>query len=681
MLAIFKREFKSYFQNVIGWLFVAALLAVYGLYFYVYNLKNGYPYISYDLNGIGFIMMIAVPILTMRSLSDEKKTKTDQLMLTSPVSVGKIVAGKYFAMAAVYTIDIALFALSPLVLSIYGKVALSEAYVALFGYWLYGLSCIAVGLFISSISESVIISAILTFTALFLSYMMQSITGLISSSGNLLTKVLNCFDLYTPFENFVSGCFSVTSAAYYVTVILLLCFLTTQSIQKRRWAFSKKMIGTGAFSAGMIVVMCAICVVVNLVVTALPAKYTSIDCSATRLYSLTNDTKDRVSKLDEDITIYVLNSKKSKDAKIDETINRYKDLSSHIKVKYVDPVTSPKFYQDYTDTTPTTNSLIIESKNRSKVIDYNDIYEYDSSSYYYGYQSQSSITGYDAEGQITSAIEYVTMDADELPVIYQITGHNETEIGSNFQSVVSKANANLKSLELFNEEKVPEDATAIIINSPTVDFNEEDAQKVIDYLNGGGKALIVGCYAYNDELANFNKILSAYNVSFKTGVIAENDSSKYYQNPLYLLPTVETTDYTSDATDGYVFLAGSCAINYPEDTDDVTYTKLLSTSDSAVLKKDWKNITTSKAEDADENGPFTTGLAVNDSSTGASIVVFGTPYVVDDSYDNAVSGNNADMFKDVITSMTGNVELASSVIPVKDYTLSNITIKDRKSVV
>ena len=681
MLAIFKREFKSYFQNVIGWLFVAALLAVYGLYFYVYNLKNGYPYISYDLNGIGFIMMIAVPILTMRSLSDEKKTKTDQLMLTSPVSVGRIVAGKYFAMAAVYTIDIALFALSPLVLSIYGKVALSEAYVALFGYWLYGLSCIAVGLFISSISESVIISAILTFAALFLSYMMQSITGLISSSGNLLTKVLNCFDLYTPFENFVSGCFSVTSAAYYVTVTLLLCFLTTQSIQKRRWAFSKKMIGTGAFSAGMIVIMCAICVVVNLVVTALPAKYTSIDCSATKLYSLTNDTKDRVSKLDEDITIYVLNSKKSKNANINETINRYTDLSRHIQVKYVDPATSPKFYQDYTDTTPTTNSLIIESKNRSKVIDYNDIYEYDSSSYYYGYQSQSSITGYDAEGQITSAIEYVTMDADELPVIYQITGHNETEIGSNFQSVVSKANANLKSLELFNEEKVPDDATAIIINSPTVDFNEEDAQKVIDYLNSGGKALIIGCYAYNDELANFNKILAAYNVSFKTGVVAENDSSKYYQNPLYLLPTVETTDYTSDATDGYVFLAGSCAINYPEDTDDVTYTKLLSTSDSAVLKKDWKNITTSKAEDADENGPFTTGLAVNDSSTGASIVVFGTPYVVDDSYDNAVSGNNADMFKDVITSMTGNVELASSVIPVKDYTLSNITINTLQAVV
>ena len=681
MWAIFKREFKSYFQSVVGWLFVAALLAVYGLYYYVYNLKNGYPYISYDLKGIAFIMMIAVPILTMRSLSDERKSKTDQLMLTAPVSVGKIVAGKYLAMAAVFTVDIIIFAISPLVLSIFGTVALGESYVALLGFWLYGCACIAVGLFISSISESVIISAILTFAALFISYMMQSITGLISSSGNLLTKVLDCFDLYTPFEGYMSGCLDVTSSVYYITVVLLLCFITTQSIQKRRWAFSRKKIGTGVFSAGLIVVVCVLTVVVNLIVATLPATYTSLDFSYTQLFALTDDTKDYLQKLDSDITIYVLNSEKSKDAKIDETLERYKGLSSHIKVEYVDPSTSPNFYQDYTDSAPTTNSLIVVSDSRSKVIDYNDIYDYETSMDYSTYQYTQTITGYDAEGQITSAIEYVTMDADTLPVVYQITGHNETTLGSNFTDVISKANANLESLELFNEEKVPDDASAIIINSPTVDFNEADAQKVIDYLNGGGKAVIIGCYAYNDDLPNFNKILETYNVSFKTGVVAENDGTKYYQNPLYVLPTVKATDYTSDATDGYVFLAGTCAIEYPDNTDTVTYTQMLTTSDSSVLKKDWKNITTSKAEDGDENGPFTTGLAINDSDTGASVIVFGTPYVVDDSYDNAVSGNNADMFKDVITSMTGNVELASSVIPEKDYTLSNITINTLSAVV
>ncbi len=681
MWAIFKREFKSYFQNVVGWLFVAALLAVYGLYYYVYNLKNGYPYISYDLKGIAFIMMIAVPILTMRSLSDERKSKTDQLMLTAPVSVGKIVAGKYLAMAAVFTVDIIIFAISPLILSIFGTVALGESYVALLGFWLYGCACIAVGLFISSISESVIISAILTFAALFISYMMQSITGLISSSGNLLTKVLDCFDLYTPFEGYMSGCLDVTSSVYYITVVLLLCFLTTQSIQKRRWAFSRKKIGTGVFSAGLIVVVCVLTVVVNLIVATLPATYTSLDFSYTQLFAMTDDTKDYLQKLDSDITIYVLNSEKSKDAKIDETLERYQGLSSHIKVEYVDPSTSPNFYQDYTDSAPTTNSLIVVSDSRSKVIDYNDIYDYETSMDYSTYQYTQTITGYDAEGQITSAIEYVTMDADTLPVVYQITGHNETTLGSNFTDVISKANANLQSLELFNEEKVPDDASAIIINSPTVDFNEADAQKVIDYLNGGGKAVIIGCYAYNDDLPNFNKILETYNVSFKTGVVAENDGTKYYQNPLYVLPTVKATDYTSDATDGYVFLAGTCAIEYPDNTDTVTYTQMLTTSDSSVLKKDWKNITTSKAEDGDENGPFTTGLAINDSDTGASVIVFGTPYVVDDSYDNAVSGNNADMFKDVITSMTGNVELASSVIPEKDYTLSNITINTLSAVV
>lgn len=681
MWAIFKREFKSYFQNVVGWLFVAALLAVYGLYYYVYNLKNGYPYISYDLKGIAFIMMIAVPILTMRSLSEERKSKTDQLMLTAPVSVGKIVAGKYLAMVAVYTVDIIVFAISPLVLSIFGKVALGESYVALLGFWLYGCACIAVGLLISSISESVIISAILTFAALFISYMMQSITGLISSSGNLVTRILNCFDLYTPFEGYMSGCLDLTATVYYVTVVLLLCFLTTQSIQKRRWAFSKKKIGTGVFSAGMIVVVCVITVVVNMIVAALPATYTSIDCSYTQLFALTDDTKDYLQKLDSDITVYVLNSEKSKDEKIDETLDRYQGLSSHIKVKYVDPSTSPNFYQDYTDSAPTTNSLIVVSDSRSKVIDYNDIYDYDTSMDYSTYQYKQTIKGYDAEGQITSAIEYVTMDADTLPVVYQVTGHNETTLGSNFQNVISKANANLQSLELFNEEKVPDDASAIIINSPTVDFNEADAQKVIDYLNDGGKAVIIGCYAYNDDLPNFNKILATYNVSFKSGVVAENDGSKYYQNPLYVLPTVNATDYTTDATDGYVFLAGTSAISYPDNTDTVTYTQMLTTSDSSVLKKDWKNITTSKAEDGDESGPFTTGLAINDSDSGASVVVFGTPYVVDDSYDNAVSGNNADMFKDVIASMTGNVELASSVIPEKDYTLSNITINTLSAVV
>lgn len=160
MFAVFKREFKSYFQCVIGWLFVAALLALYGLYFYVYNLMQGYPYIYYTLSAITIIFLIAVPILTMRSFAEDRKNKTDQLMLTAPVSLGKLVFGKYLAMVAVFTIDIAIIAITPLILSIFGTVPMGESYISIFAFWLYGCASIAVGMFISALTESQVIAAI-----------------------------------------------------------------------------------------------------------------------------------------------------------------------------------------------------------------------------------------------------------------------------------------------------------------------------------------------------------------------------------------------------------------------------------------------------------------------------------------------------------------------------------------
>lgn len=129
MFAVLKREFRSYFQNVIGWLFVAALMALFGLYFYVYNLRQGYPYLYYTLSAITIIFMIAVPILTMRSFAEDRKNKTDQLMLTAPVPVAKVVLGKYLAMLAVFTVDIAVFCVTPLILRAFGTIPMGESYI------------------------------------------------------------------------------------------------------------------------------------------------------------------------------------------------------------------------------------------------------------------------------------------------------------------------------------------------------------------------------------------------------------------------------------------------------------------------------------------------------------------------------------------------------------------------
>ena len=621
MFAVLKREFRSYFQNVIGWLFVAALMALFGLYFYVYNLRQGYPYLYYTLSAITIIFMIAVPILTMRSFAEDRKNKTDQLMLTAPVPVAKVVLGKYLAMLAVFTVDIAVFCVTPLILRAFGTIPMGESYIAILAFWLYGAASIAVGMFISALTESQVIAAVLTFVVLFISYMMQSLTGLISSDGNWLTKILNGLDLYAPFEKFQGGCLDITAILY------------------------------------------------------------------SKLYSITKDTKKTMKKLKSDVTIYVLAAEKSKDAQIDSMLERYKDLSGHIRVKYVNPKSKPYFYKDYTDNAPTSNSLIVVSDKRSKVIDYYDIYDYQSNMDYSTYSYNNELKGFDAEGQITSAIQYVTMDANQLPVVYQITGHDEATIGSAFSDVISKSNMTLSSVELLNEESVPKDAAAIIINAPQKDFNKNDAQKVIDYLQKGGKAIIVGMHS-ETEMPNFASILDTYGVSLTTGPIADNDAQHYYNmgGPLYLLPNVNSSSYTGSLSGGYVYLPISLGINYPQNstTDDTesteesktTYTSLLDTSDDAVAKNNPNSMQDYGYEDGDDKGPFSVGLAVEDKVDDdhtTQLVVFASPYVFSDDA-SQMTTNNASLFSDVIGNMITDTQSAGSVIPEKEYTLSNLTV-------
>lgn len=671
MIAIFKREIKSYFRTVVGWLFIAAILALYGLYFYAYNLRSGYPYISYPLSAISFIMLIAVPVLTMRSFAEERHSKTDQMILTAPVSLGKVVMGKYLAMVGVFSVAMIVVAVTPLILSIWGTVPMGESYVAILGFYLYGCACIAVGMLLSVVTESQVIAAVLTFVALFLGYMMNSITSLISVNGNLLTKILGAYDLYTPMQNFMNGCLDLTGVVYFISVIAICQFLCCQLIQKRRYSFSQKKISLSAFSVGTIVLAFVLAVGANLVVRELPTEVTAIDATSTKLYSLTDTTKDYVDSLQDDVTIYVLASEKNADTTLAETLTRYENLSKHISVEYINPATNPVFYQQYTDTAPSSGSLIVVSDARSRVVDSSDIYEYS-----YDYTSYSStLEGYDAEGQITSAIQYVTKASSELPVLYEITGHGETSLSGGFTEAVGKANMTVSELTLLKEEKVPDDAAAIIINAPSTDFSEDDADKVITYLEGGGKALIITGYDHKG-LENFDRILAAYGISRVDGIVMENDASYYYNGvPYYLLPKVGSGSYTSSVSGKYIFAPYSEGFTYDTSDESISYTELLTTTEQAVSKVDAANAKTSQMEDGDIAGPFTIALAAEktvDEKT-SQIVVTGSYEMFTDSADQVVSGSNVSLFTDCITELAGGGE-ETAAIPVKEYTLSNITV-------
>ncbi|MCD7866195.1 MAG: Gldg family protein [Clostridiales bacterium] len=666
MKAIIKRELRAYFTSVLGWIFLAAFFFLFDLYFWAYSLNSGYPYIAYSISAVTFIFLIIIPILTMRSMAEDRRAKTDQLLYTAPISIPRVILGKFFAMVIIFSIGIAFVCICPLIMSCFGTVPYAQSYTAILGVWLFGLLAIAIGLFLSAVTESQVIAAVLSFGVLFLGYMMDSITSMISSSGNILTKILNCLAIAAPMDNFTNGILDVTGIVYYVSGTILFLFFTCQLVQKYRWSVSSKKIKRGVFNSTFVLIGAVIVVVVNILSYQLPEGVKNIDVTNQKLYTLTEDTYTVLDDLDQDVTLYMLSAEDEADDIISKTLKRYAEASDHITVEYVDPTVSPNFYSTYTDTTPTEDSVIVVSGDYSKVIDYYDIYEYtvDYTTY------TQSISAYDGEGQITSAISYVT--SGDMQTVYIIAGHGETELDSSFTDALEKLNLSVEDLTLLTEDAVPDDAAAVIINGPTSDFSEDDAQKIIDYLASGGKALITTSYESTGDMTNFDSVLAEYGMQVSQGIVMESDRSSYYQYPFYLLPNIVSADQTANV-EGYIMIVDAQAVtNIDEDSETLTFTSLLESSSSAYLKTNLDTMTTYEKEDGDEEGTFILGANVVDSETGADVTVITSVVAFNDTVDSYVSGQNLELFKGIVSDYSDSETAVS--IDAKEYTYDYLSV-------
>lgn len=288
MLAIYKRELKSYFQSMIGYAFIAFLMLFVGIYFTAYNLNSGYPYFSYVLSSTMFIFLVAVPVLTMKCFAEERKSKTDQLLLTAPVRVMDIVLGKYFAMITVFAVPVLLSCVYPLIIKAQGTAYLKTDYTAILMYFAIGCVYIAIGMFLSALTESQIIAVVSTFATLLVLYLWSGVLSFLPSEavynliGLIVIVLLVGYLIYNLTKNWVIGggimaagtiacivtyvvnsdaydsllstwlgkisfstmlegvisnnLFDVSNLVVCVSAVFLLIFLTTQSIQKRRWS-------------------------------------------------------------------------------------------------------------------------------------------------------------------------------------------------------------------------------------------------------------------------------------------------------------------------------------------------------------------------------------------------------------------------------------------------------------
>lgn len=287
MFAVFKREFKSYFNNLTGYVFIALLLCFAGIFATVVNLYNQSAMFEYTLSNVSIVLLLIIPVLAMRSVSEEKQNRTDQLLYSLPIKLSTVVVAKYLALLAVYFLSIVVMVLYPFILSAFGIIDYSSCFAALLGFFLLGAALLAISFFVSSLTESQVISAVVSFGIILALYLMNIIAAVIPTTAaasfvgiiiiiavlalvlyfltrnywlsivaaavfviptsilfyfksslfeGLLPNCISRLAVFDRFYNFIYGIFDLTAVVYYISIIVFFVFLTVQTLEKKRWS-------------------------------------------------------------------------------------------------------------------------------------------------------------------------------------------------------------------------------------------------------------------------------------------------------------------------------------------------------------------------------------------------------------------------------------------------------------
>ncbi len=428
----------------------------------------------------------------------------------------------------------------------------------------------------------------------------------------------------------------------------------------------------GAYSAAVTAVVLAILIAVNVFVSAMPSGATEYDISASKLYSVTSNTKSVVNALTEDVTIYWIVQADEEDDVIGKLLDRYESLSDHITVEKRNPDVYPTFAEQYTDGTVYNNSLVVECGDRSRYIGYEDIYLTDASMYSYSYS-----TSFDGEGAITSAIDYVTNP--DQPVVYTLTGHGEEDLPATFADSLEKENITVEDLSLLNTAEIPEDVACLIVYAPQSDISEAERDTLASYVAGGGRLLVMAGPVEAAGLPNFYSLLKPYGVTAAEGIVVEEDQAHYvYPSPVALMPDLAESDVTAPLLEEgyYVIVPLAAGLTVGENTTSASVTSLLTTSEASFSKPAGYDMATYEKEDGDIDGPFALAVDIACDSGGELIWVSSSAYL-DDMYNAYSSGANVNFTMNALSQLIGESETLS--IRTKSLNYNYLTISDSVS--
>lgn len=234
MRAIVQREFESYFNTMVGYIFVAICMLVCGVFFTSTNIIGGSASFVSVVSSVSYALILITPILTMRSFAEERKSKSDQLLLTAPVSIPGIVLGKYLSAMFVLFITLGATLVFPISLALFGEPFWSEILLGYIGMTLLGGTFIAIGLFVSSITENQLTACIATLGLLFFLWLSDSLIP--NLTNETLSTILRALSLYGQFSAFTNGVLNVATIVYFLSVTFLFLFFAAKAVERRRWS-------------------------------------------------------------------------------------------------------------------------------------------------------------------------------------------------------------------------------------------------------------------------------------------------------------------------------------------------------------------------------------------------------------------------------------------------------------
>ncbi len=630
MFAIYKRELKSYFTSMIGYLFLAFNLLIIGYYYILYCVTNYYTDFSYYvLTSSSLALILLIPMITMGIFSVERKQKTDQILFTSPVSVTEIVLGKYLAVITLFGVSVLVTVLYPVLISFFGKVPITNTISGFVGYILFGMALVAIGMFISTLTESIIISGVVTIVVFLAIYLSGYFLRLTSAEG--LANVINWLSIEERFSQLTSGLMTLGNIVYLISIIAVFIFLSIQVIQRRRYKGELKL-KKGTYSIGIILLVLAGTVGINLLVDKLNVTF---DLSADKVYSISEQTEGIVKNIDEEVTIYVLESSSDFEVGYKEILTKYSKLNSKVNIEYRSPDKYPDFALQYVSGDINIGSMIVVCGDRHYFIDSYDYMSYtQTNSYSYTYVIEF-------EPLLTEALIYVT-DSD-TPTIYNILGHGELTFEENVTSAITKDNFAMEDVTLFNIDSIESDVAVVVINSPTSDLSKDDIKKLEDYIDNGGNIYIT-LDAVTEYLDNLYGFIKDYGIKVIDGVVVEEDASMYImETQYYLLPNVNSHTITAPIinSSSYVLTVVSKGLTPYDKSGYKTYS-LLSTSSTCYSKIAVSEEITERL-DSDVDGPFSIAM-LSESTEGGKLIVLGSSAALENDVDQQVGGSNTDFF-------------------------------------